>query len=552
MILLLALVLPACGNNCVPTEHIPVPLQWLPSQSCCAWLASISPIGDRALPLPTGELLDQFTMWGAAHVSQMFFDSPYFGGDARTPHWSRSMVDEYVANVKTGDFRRESYLGASQLIIGSLRAFSVRGLRGAVIGSEHPWVEAILLAEGAAHVTTIEFGRITTDHPDISTLTIPDLKRNISALQAPLFDFVMTYSSLEHSGLGRYGDALSPFADLEWIERLKCILRPGGFLYFGAPMSDADCLVWNAHRIYGPVRLAALEKGFRRRLLVGSKGQGCDTLRQPILVLQTEDAISTHSSFHPKDIAEARFLRQKWLNALDQTIEEVYNRLPTVSTWPTFDSLGHQLFDVLGPIAPLCASTLESYGHGDEEKRVCGLSRMHGPCTVVSIGSNNQWDFEEAIVRKTACRVVTFDCTCGTLRPPVAIQNRVTPIQICIGPKDFFNQNGWQFMTWQSALAYANVSHVAHLKMDIEGFEYDVLRQIVHHSIELAPDQISLELHYQTQMTDLAWHRRHKTPAEVALFIAMLFRNGDYFVIDRHDNPYCRHCSELVLARFQK
>jgi len=28
------------------------------------------------------------------------------------------------------------------------------------------------------------------------------------------FDGVITYSSLEHSGLGRYGDALNPWGDL--------------------------------------------------------------------------------------------------------------------------------------------------------------------------------------------------------------------------------------------------------------------------------------------------------------------------------------------------
>ena len=146
------------------------------------------------------------------------------------------------------------------------------------------------------------------DHPQVSTMTIPELKGNVStnATNILQFDFVMTYSSLEHSGMGRYGDAvayectkwsneaatllfstalscgggywsnnaLAQFADLEWIERIKCLLKPGGFLYFGAPMSDVDCLVWNAHRIYGPARLEALQHGFHRRLQIGRKGTG--------------------------------------------------------------------------------------------------------------------------------------------------------------------------------------------------------------------------------------------------------------------------------------
>ena len=198
----------------------------------------------------------------------------------------------------------------------------------------------------------------------------------------------------------------------------------------------------------------------------------------------------------------------------------------------------------------MSSDRLESYGQGDEEKRVCGLSLVSGPCLVVSVGSNNQWDFEKAVIRQTKCRVVTFDCTCGTLRPPTAILDRLTAVPVCIGRKNFVNEKGWRFMTWGSALAFANISHVTHLKMDIEGFEYDVMREVVHNDHELLPSQISLELHYHTQMTDLAWHGRFKTPAEVAFFITTLFTSAGYFIIDRHDNPYCRHCSELLLARF--
>lgn len=41
-------------------------------------------------------------------------------------------------------------------------------------------------------------------------------------------DFAFSYSSLEHNGLGRYGDPLNPNADLQDVEMLTCIIRPGG------------------------------------------------------------------------------------------------------------------------------------------------------------------------------------------------------------------------------------------------------------------------------------------------------------------------------------
>jgi len=42
-------------------------------------------------------------------------------------------------------------------------------------------------------------------------------------------------------------------------------------------------------------------------------------------------------------------------------------------------------------------------------------------CVVYSIGSNNQWDFEEAIFRSTKCMIETFDCTLVSKREAFAI-----------------------------------------------------------------------------------------------------------------------------------
>ncbi|KAJ1487113.1 hypothetical protein T484DRAFT_1787720 [Baffinella frigidus] len=35
----------------------------------------------------------------------------------------------------------------------------------------------------------------------------------------PSFDAVVSFSSVEHTGLGRYGDALNPWGDLQTIAR---------------------------------------------------------------------------------------------------------------------------------------------------------------------------------------------------------------------------------------------------------------------------------------------------------------------------------------------
>ena len=70
-------------------------------------------------------------------------------------------------------------------------------------------------------------------------------------------DFVFSYSSLEHDGLGRYGDPLNPYADLETLARIRCLLVDGGTLLLGIP-NGKDYLVWNAHRVYGRLRMRML------------------------------------------------------------------------------------------------------------------------------------------------------------------------------------------------------------------------------------------------------------------------------------------------------
>ena len=83
-----------------------------------------------------------------------------------------------------------------------------------VIGSGSPWVEALCLYLGAAHVTTLEYGKLRTNHPQLSVYT-PDEMRDLRARGAlHQFSVIVTFSSVEHSGLGRYGDALKPCVDL--------------------------------------------------------------------------------------------------------------------------------------------------------------------------------------------------------------------------------------------------------------------------------------------------------------------------------------------------
>lgn len=55
--------------------------------------------------------------------------------------------------------------------------------------------------------------------------------------------------TVEHIGLGRYGDLLDPAGDLKAMRELARVLAPGGSLLFAVPVGRPK-LLFNGHRIY--------------------------------------------------------------------------------------------------------------------------------------------------------------------------------------------------------------------------------------------------------------------------------------------------------------
>jgi hypothetical protein len=104
-----------------------------------------------------------------------------------------------------------------------------------VIGSEKPWLEAILLALGASYVTTLEYGAIDSQHKQISTETPASIHEKYLSGKLELFDGIDSFSSIEHSGLSRYGDALNPWGDILTVARGWCLTKSDGFMYLGVP-----------------------------------------------------------------------------------------------------------------------------------------------------------------------------------------------------------------------------------------------------------------------------------------------------------------------------
>ncbi len=67
--------------------------------------------------------------------------------------------------------------------------------------------------------------------------------------------------TIEHIGLGRYGDSIDSEGDLRAIEELKRVLAPGGSLLLVVPIGIPK-IMFNAHRIYSYDQIREYFKGF--------------------------------------------------------------------------------------------------------------------------------------------------------------------------------------------------------------------------------------------------------------------------------------------------
>jgi SAM-dependent methyltransferase len=74
-------------------------------------------------------------------------------------------------------------------------------------------------------------------------------------------DSISCLHTVEHVGLGRYGDPIDYDGDLKAIAELKRVVKPGGSLLFVTPVGQSK-IAYNAHRIYSFEQVTEYFSGF--------------------------------------------------------------------------------------------------------------------------------------------------------------------------------------------------------------------------------------------------------------------------------------------------
>jgi hypothetical protein len=170
-------------------------------------------------------------------------------------------------------------------LLSAFDQYSVLHKRVLVFGLTGVNCDAISLWKGATEVYVIDYNLPISEHPQVRVFSYEDyISSNIQA------DVGISISSFEHDGLGRYGDPINPTGDLEAMQLSKKLIKKEGIFFFSVPVGK-DCIVWNAHRIYGKIRLPMMFEGwevldtfgFSDSLMVN---QDLGHYREPVFVLK--------------------------------------------------------------------------------------------------------------------------------------------------------------------------------------------------------------------------------------------------------------------------
>jgi SAM-dependent methyltransferase len=109
---------------------------------------------------------------------------------------------------------------------------------------------SLYFASAASAFVAMEFYDYRPPELELDGLRVGSADLLALPFQDGSLESVSSLHVLEHVGLGRYGEPLSPDADLQAAEELARVLAPGGSLLIAVPVGRPR-VAFNAHRVYG-------------------------------------------------------------------------------------------------------------------------------------------------------------------------------------------------------------------------------------------------------------------------------------------------------------
>jgi hypothetical protein len=229
--------------------------------------------------------LREFTLDGKSSIEYRFLDnSTQEIQDQMNAYFTKEVFSKYLEMAKK---RQMNYYGKTDTwSYEALKKYPITDQEVCIFGSANPWYEAIALQHGAKKCDVIEYSNRESFDERITYIKPEDQYSKV-------YTMAFSISSFEHDGLGRYGDPISPNADILAMQNAKKIINKGGLLFFAVPVGK-DKICFNVHRIYGKHRLPKMFEGWEVIASFGFKNKDFEseinnvsgTPYQPIFVLK--------------------------------------------------------------------------------------------------------------------------------------------------------------------------------------------------------------------------------------------------------------------------
>jgi hypothetical protein len=111
--------------------------------------------------------------------------------------WTKQGIENAIQEIQLGKHHGSYGVESVRHVYTFLRKYQgavIPNQSVLVIGSSAPWLEAILLLLGASRVTTLEYGTLISEHPQIVTMTPETFRQQYYDGTLELFDAVVTHS----------------------------------------------------------------------------------------------------------------------------------------------------------------------------------------------------------------------------------------------------------------------------------------------------------------------------------------------------------------------
>ena len=221
------------------------------------------------LAKPPDNLMQEFTQNGEMPITRYWYINNAYSDVKKIENKEKEIINKSVVdsfrlnnNRRVGNYYGDQY--NHQLM--PKYSNNIKDKTVVVIGTILPWLEAIALDAGASKVITLDYTRKEYEQKDILEWlhNYDYLDYLIKNNKIEEYDNAVTFSSIEHSGLGRYGDPLDPNGDIKAVKQVHCMIKPGGIFFLGLPASkdNSSYIEFNAHRVYGTKRLNKLFVGW--------------------------------------------------------------------------------------------------------------------------------------------------------------------------------------------------------------------------------------------------------------------------------------------------